>query len=94
MPAIRAARARLTRHRLRRMRRRDQWAKATYYSGGPAKPVVATYGRGSAPLPAHLHSPHPPYLTRRRQDVDRFPARPHRRYLTRIPKRYRRSPRP
>ncbi|MEV6676242.1 hypothetical protein AB0N09_05145 [Streptomyces erythrochromogenes] len=94
MPTIRAARARITRRRLRRLRRRDQWMKATVYYSHPAKPIVGTYGRGSAPLPACLTSPHPLYLTRRgRQDIDRVPAGPNPRYLTRTPKRYRRWPR-
>ncbi|MFD4243658.1 hypothetical protein ACFWP3_18980 [Streptomyces sp. NPDC058525] len=93
MPAIRAARARITRRRLRRLRRRDQWMKATVYYSDPAKPIVATYGRGSGPLPVYMTSPHAPYLTRhRREDIYR-PTSPNPRYLTRTPKRYRRPPR-
>ncbi|MFE8941178.1 hypothetical protein ACFYNX_27350 [Streptomyces sp. NPDC007872] len=94
MSTIRAARARITRRRLTRLRRRDQWTKATVYSSDPAKPVAGAYGRGSAPLPFPLASPHTaPYLTRRRPDVDRTPTSPYPRYLTRTPKRYRRWPR-
>ncbi|MFH8257564.1 hypothetical protein [Streptomyces roseolus] len=94
MPTIRAARARITRRRLTRLRRRDQWMKATVYTPDPTKPVTGTYGRGSAPLPFPLASPHTaPYLTRRRPDVDRTPTSPYPRYLTRTPKRYRRWPR-
>ncbi|MFB7836182.1 hypothetical protein [Streptomyces sp. NPDC056056] len=92
MPTIPAARARITRRRLTRLRRRDQWMKAIVYPT-PAK-LTGTYGRGSAPLPFPLASPHTaPYLTRRRLDVDRTPTSPYPRYLTRTPKRYRRWPR-
>ncbi|MFE4309144.1 hypothetical protein ACFRR6_24205 [Streptomyces sp. NPDC056891] len=92
MPTVRAARARITRRRLRRLRRRDQWMKAIVYP--TAAKLTGTYGRGSVPLPFPLASPHTaPYLTRRRLDVDRTPTSPYPRYLTRIPKRYRRWPR-
>ncbi|WP_327309776.1 hypothetical protein OG730_41575 (plasmid) [Streptomyces sp. NBC_01298] len=91
VPTVPAARARITRRRLRRLRRRDQWMKATIYPT-PTK-LTGAYGRGSAPLPFPLTSPHAPYLTRRRLDVDRTPTSPFPRYLTRTPKRYRRWPR-
>ncbi|MGZ2361465.1 hypothetical protein LRE75_33105 [Streptomyces sp. 372A] len=94
MPTIRAARARITRRRLAKVRRRDQWIKATVHTFPPAKPLSGAYGRGSAPLPFPLASPHTaPYLTRCRPDVDRTPTSPYPHYLTRTPKRYRRWPR-
>ncbi|MFJ5635223.1 hypothetical protein ACIQF5_21630 [Streptomyces goshikiensis] len=91
MPTVRAARTRITRRQLTRLRRRDQWMKATVYAFPPAKPLSGAYGRGSAPLPFPLASPHTaPYLTRRRLDVDRTPPSPNPRYLNRTPMRYRR----
>ncbi|MFJ5635230.1 hypothetical protein ACIQF5_21665 [Streptomyces goshikiensis] len=95
MPTIRAARARITRRRLNRLRRRYQWMKATVYTPDPTKPLAGTYGRGSAPLPFPLASPHTaPFLTRRRRlDVHRTPTSLYPRYLTRTAKRYRRWPR-
>ncbi|MER5889691.1 hypothetical protein ABT160_38190 [Streptomyces sp. NPDC001941] len=91
MFTIRAARARITRRRLTRLGRRNQWLKATVYDSDPSTPVAGTYGRGSAPLPFPLASPHTaPYLTRSRPDVDRTPSSPYPRYLTRTPQRYRR----
>ncbi|MEU9420978.1 hypothetical protein [Streptomyces sp. NPDC048272] len=94
VPTVPAARARITRRRLRRLRRRDQWMKGTVYAFPPAKPLSGAYGRGSAPLPFSLVSPHTaPYLTRRRPDVFRTPTSPYPRYLTRTPHRYRHRPR-